>query len=188
MGQEMMLGQERAIGPEMAVEQQMTVAQEKAAKSCWVERSSVGWFPVRVSLSHTEEESGWGLAQIYDGPWDQEDEMGERKVHVAEVNAVLEESQTLETERHSGMSETQQYLRKSLGLLRESRPGAEDACSKESGRPKGGRQWPKHPPQAVYVTGGLQLTLVCTSHLGRLLLRAGESCCHHGTSLSGCKR
>lgn len=182
------MGQERAIGWGMAVEQQMTLAQEKAANSCWVERRSVGWFPVSVSLSHTEEESGWVLAEIYDGPWDQEDEMGERKVHVAEVHVLLEESQTLETDRHSGMSEAQQYLRKSLGLLREQRPGAEDACSKESGRPKGGRQWPKPPAQAVYMTGGLQLTLVCTSHLGHLLLKGGERCCHPGASVGGCKR
>lgn len=42
------------------------------------------------------------------GLWDQEHEMGERKVHKAEMNVILEESQTLVTDRHSGFSGTQQ--------------------------------------------------------------------------------
>ena len=55
--------------------------------------------------------------------------MWEKKIHVTEVNIFQEESQTVVTERHSGMSVTPQTRRKSLILVRRWEAEAEGACA-----------------------------------------------------------
>lgn len=46
------------------------LGQGKTTSSCWVDSSSVGWSPMGVVMNPTEEEPGWGLAEVARRPWD----------------------------------------------------------------------------------------------------------------------